>query len=66
MDDIKLNTNNEHDIVSLIHLTRIYSNDITTELPDGNIADVQDSYKSTGIPQADGSCEEPHPDTYRR
>ncbi len=66
MDDIKLYARNERDIDSLIHLTRLYSNNIGMsfgldicgwiiskggqvisaegiELPEGNIADVQDS-----------------------
>ncbi|TWW74442.1 Rho GTPase-activating protein 26 GTPase regulator associated with focal adhesion kinase [Takifugu flavidus] len=81
MDDIKRYAKNEHDIDSLIHLTRIYSKDIGmsfgldkcgrmisrrgkviatdgVELPEGNITDVQDSYKYLGIPQANGNQEE--------
>ena len=79
-DDIKLYSKNERDIDSLIHLARIYSNDIRmsfgqdkcgwvvsgrgkmittegTELLEGNIADVQDSYKYLAIPQSDGNHE---------
>ena len=81
LDDIKLYARNERDIDSLIHITRLYSNDsgrsfrldkcgrmvskrgktVTNkgvELPGGNIADVQDSYKYLGIPQANGIHEE--------
>ncbi len=81
MDDIKLYARNERDIDSLIHTTRIYSNDIGmsfgldkcgrmvskrgkmirtegVELPEGHIADVQDSYKYLGVPQANGNHEE--------
>ena len=81
MDDIKLYARNEREIDSLIHTTRIYSNDIGmsfgldkcgrmvskrgkmirtegVDLPEGNIGDIQDSYKYLGIPQANGSHEE--------
>ncbi len=34
------------------------------ELPESSIADVQDSYKYPGIPQANGNHEEPQPNTY--
>ncbi len=81
MDDIKLCARNERDINSLIHLTRLYSNDIgmsfgpdkcgqmiskrgkvtSTEgikLPEGNIADVQGSYKYLRVQPVSGSHEE--------
>uniref|UniRef100_A0A669EZW7 Reverse transcriptase domain-containing protein n=1 Tax=Oreochromis niloticus TaxID=8128 RepID=A0A669EZW7_ORENI len=81
MDDIKLYAKSERDIDSLIHTTRLYSNDIGMsfglekcsrmvtkrgkvvrtegiELPEGNIADIEDSYKYLGIPQANGNHEE--------
>ncbi len=38
------------------------------DLPEGNIGDIQDSYKYLGIPQANGNHEEarqPQPNTFR-
>ena len=81
MDDIKLYAKSERDIDSLIHTTRLYSNDIGMsfglekcsrmvtkrgkvvrtegiELPEGNIADIEDSYKYVEIPLANGNHEE--------
>ena len=81
MDDIKLYARSEQEIDSLIHTTRIYSDDIGMsfgldkcgrmvskrgkmirtegiDLPEGNIGDIQDSYKYLGIPQANGNHEE--------
>ncbi len=76
---MKLYAKNEQDIDSLIHITRIYSNNMSfgpekcgqmvskrgkmirtegVELPEGSTADVQDSYKYLGIPQANGNHEE--------
>ncbi|KAL4008504.1 hypothetical protein ACER0C_002356 [Sarotherodon galilaeus] len=81
MDDIKLYAKSERDMDSLIHTTRLYSNDIGMsfglekcsrmvtkkgkvvrtegiELLEGNIADIEDSYKYLGIPQVNGNHEE--------
>lgn len=81
MNDTKLSVKSERDIGCLIHLPRIYSNDIGmsfgldkcgqilsrwgkmmsfegVELPEGNIRDVQDSYKYFWIPQTNDNYEE--------
>lgn len=70
MDGIKLYAKHERDIDSLIYssntvmsfgLEKCSSQVVRTEgieLPDGNTADIEDSYQYLGIPRANGNHEE--------
>ncbi|XP_067939780.1 uncharacterized protein [Watersipora subatra] len=55
MNDIKLYTNEERNIDSLIHLTQVYSIGMTFDvlkMPNGTIKDIEERYKYLGIIQS--------------